>query len=65
MYASFTQISRLEQLITEREQFVCRNCLSKTFVVEDAFWPSKDTPRTLLVQGNCVECGGAARLIFW
>jgi len=58
MYASWDQIRCLEQLINEREQFVCHICPSKTFAVEDAFWPSKHpTTRTLLVQGNCAECG--------
>jgi hypothetical protein len=56
MYASFTQIRCLQQLINEREQFACDNCHSKTFDVEDAFWLSKPTPRTLLVQANCDEC---------
>jgi hypothetical protein len=56
MHASWDQKRCLEQLINEREQFVCDNCHSKTFVVEDAFWSSRATPPTLWVQGNCDEC---------
>ena len=57
MYASFDQIGCIEQLINQREQFVCRNCHSITFIVEDAFWATKGTPRTpLWVEGSCAEC---------
>jgi hypothetical protein len=49
----------LKRVILEKQLFVCHNCDSKTFVIEDAFWPSKSTPRTLWVQVNCAEseCG--------
>lgn len=60
VHASWDQKRCLEKLINERELFVCHICSSKTFIVKDAFWASKATPRTLWVQGNCAEeseCG--------
>ena len=52
----------LKRVILEKQLFVCHNCDSKTFVIEDAFWTSKTTPRTLEVQVNCAECDAGASI---
>ena len=62
MYASWDQRRRVEQLVNEKQMYDCHMCPSKTFAIYDAFWPSKTTPRTLEVQGNCAECEVGALL---
>jgi hypothetical protein len=62
MCASWDQKRRLERLINEKEMFVCHNCSSEVFVIYDAFWASKATPRKLTVQGNCAKCDAGASI---
>jgi hypothetical protein len=60
MSASWDQKHLTERLVHEKDLFACHLCGSKSFVIYDAFWPSKTNPRTLEVQGNCAECDAGA-----
>jgi hypothetical protein len=62
MFVSEERKRCLGQVIQEKKLFACHLCNSKTFVIEDAFWPMMAPPHVLNVNLNCADCGAGATI---